>query len=564
MSRRGWHRGLATDHRRAERHTRDDGGNRHRHTSSQRAHVGASYHEGSAAARRCYTLCAMSSRTRHGLILAGILAAAWLLRASHLRAGVPYAVGVDEPQIMERVVRMMKTADFNPHFFDWPSLTTYLQLVVACATFLFGAMRGAWNNLDQVSAANFYVAARGLTAALGAGTVLLTYLAGRRWGVVTGLIAAGLMAVMPSHVRESHYVLTDVPTAFFTTLGFLLALRAIERPSTGAFVWAGVAAGLAASCKYNGATVVLLPLAAIVMTGGGPAVIARRLALVCVAAFAAFVVGTPYAVLDLPSFLNDYARLAAIFARPRGGEPGWSIYLKYLEGSLGVAGFWLAGLGVLIAILRVARGPERGRWFLLLLFPVVYFEVMAHSAQIYGRYILPLLPPATLLAAIAIATLARVLAALPMPRALALAGAAALVVVATVEPARTAISFDRNLGRPGTIDLTYRWIQGHLDPGTKIVVETHALLLPAPRYVSENVAAIVAKRAEDYRAEGVSYLVASTDGYEAAFAPSAAGRPELASYRALFDQTDEIASFTRSRDVDGPTLRIFKLKAAHP
>ena len=47
-----------------------------------------------------------------------------------------FAIGVDEPQIMERVVRMMKTGDFNPHFFDYPSLYIYVQLVVAVLRYL--------------------------------------------------------------------------------------------------------------------------------------------------------------------------------------------------------------------------------------------------------------------------------------------------------------------------------------------------------------------------------------------------------------------------------------------
>ena len=71
----------------------------------------------------------MPDRARTVLAVGGILILAAALRLSHVKAGVPYAVGVDEPEIMERVVRMMKTADFNPHFFDWPSLTIYLQLV---------------------------------------------------------------------------------------------------------------------------------------------------------------------------------------------------------------------------------------------------------------------------------------------------------------------------------------------------------------------------------------------------------------------------------------------------
>ena len=81
---------------------------------------------------------------RSATLLAGatVLGAA-ALRFWNLGSGIPFALGVDEPQIMERAVRMMKTGDFNPHFFDWPSLAIYVHLVVACATFLIGSMRGA-------------------------------------------------------------------------------------------------------------------------------------------------------------------------------------------------------------------------------------------------------------------------------------------------------------------------------------------------------------------------------------------------------------------------------------
>ena len=130
---------------------------------------------------------------------------------------------------MGRAVSMMKTADFNPHFFDWPSLTIYLHLAVSCATFLLGSMRGLWSNLDQIGAADMFLASRAVTAAFGTATVWLTYLVGRRWGTLEAVVAALVMAVIPNHVRESHYVLADVPTAFLTTLTFLLALRAQER-----------------------------------------------------------------------------------------------------------------------------------------------------------------------------------------------------------------------------------------------------------------------------------------------------------------------------------------------
>ena len=56
------------------------------------------------------------------LWLVVVLVVAAGLRFLHLGHGIPFALGVDEPEIMTRVVRMMKTGDLNPHFFDYPGL----------------------------------------------------------------------------------------------------------------------------------------------------------------------------------------------------------------------------------------------------------------------------------------------------------------------------------------------------------------------------------------------------------------------------------------------------------
>jgi len=56
--------------------------------------------------------------------------------------GLPSALDAGEPEIIERVVGMMKTGDYNPHFFGFPSLYFYVQLVIACANFLVHAATG--------------------------------------------------------------------------------------------------------------------------------------------------------------------------------------------------------------------------------------------------------------------------------------------------------------------------------------------------------------------------------------------------------------------------------------
>lgn len=501
------------------------------------------------------------TRRQSGLELASIgviLVGAAALRFWNLGAGIPYAVGVDEPQIVERAVRMMKTGDFNPRFFDWPSLAIYLQLLMSVVTFLLGSMRGLWSHLDQIGPADLFLAGRTLTALFGSATVWITYLIGRRWGTAEALVAALLMAVIPYHVRESHYVLADIPTAFLTTLTFLLALRAHERPTLVAFGWAGLAAGLAASAKYNGSIAILLPLAAGWLTAGTLTVRIQRTCTVCGIAVAGFLAGTPYAVLDMPAFLNDYARLATVFARERLGEPGWSIYLKHLRGALGWPALILAFAGLILAGARVLTGPNRVRWVLLVTFSTVYFFVMAGSYQIYGRYLLPLFPMVSLMAAAATVSIASRLRRTSWPRSLVRSLTATLVVGLVVVPARTAVEFDRGLGRVTTVDLAYRWIEANVPAGSKVVIERRVLLLPESQYESINPPSLVPRAYDDYVAEGFEYMISSS--FEEVFADPRAHRDRYVAYRQLFDRAEMLASFHRSTDIDGPALVIFRIR----
>jgi hypothetical protein len=488
-----------------------------------------------------------------------ILGTALVLRAWGIASGLPYAVGVDEPQIMDRVVRMMKTGDFNPHFFDWPSLTIYVHLVVACLVFLAGAMRGAWQSLAQVGPADLYVPARMVTVLIGTATVGVLFAAARRWGVATALLAAALLAVAPNHTRESHYVLTDVPTAFFSTLALLMSLRALEQPAARAFAVAGLTVGLAASCKYNGSIAVVLPLVAALAAGGTPLAIAQRALLVGGGVVTGFLLGTPYAVLDLPRFLNDYARLASVFAQPRGGEAGWALYLKYLAQSLGWAGLIAALCGVVLSIRATVMGPARARSVMLAGFTLAYYYVMATSHQIYGRYTLPLLPFVALLAAIGVATVARTLRP-RVPARLQPGVIAALVLVLLTPPAVRAISFDRTTARSQTVDLAYRWIDTHVPDGVIIVAETYPSQLVSTRFRISSVAPLRGKTFEQYAADGVDYVLISAAGYDPAFKAPDNYREAHAAYLSLFKQAREVASFTPSEEVPGPGLKLLQVK----
>ena len=248
--------------------------------------------------------------------LAAILAGGAALRFWNLTTGLPYRVGDDEPVIAERAIHIIQTWDFNPHFFDYPGLYIYLQALVAYLRFLAGFVTGLWRSLEEVHLEHLFLWTRVLNAALGTATVLIVYRAGLRWGQRVALLAAGLMAVWPNHVRESHFALTDVPLTFLTTFALLLSLRAHETKRLMWFLAAGASVGLAAATKYGGAIAIVMPLIAAAATEMPLSSRASRAAAAAGVAICAYVMGAPYTFLDLPAFLKGFSYLMT-FYQPR-------------------------------------------------------------------------------------------------------------------------------------------------------------------------------------------------------------------------------------------------------
>ncbi len=496
--------------------------------------------------------------SRAGLVLT--LGGAALLRFWALGIGIPYMPAVDEPEIMDRAVRIIKTGDFNPHFFDYPSFYIYVQVAVGVVRFLAGAVRGRWASLAQFAAADAYLWGRAVTALAGTATVWVLYLAGRRWGARTALLGAALLAVMPLHVRESHYVLTDVPVTLFVTFAFLLSLRAHERPNARAFAIAGASAGLAAATKYNGAIAFVMPLIACGMT---PVVRPSRIvaSLAAIGAFlAAFLIAAPYTLLDLPGFLNGFASLAAAYRAPwHGATPIFLIYLKHLRNAWHWPATLLVAGGLALGATRAIKGPGRVKWTLAIGFPLVYFWFISQQSLVYGRYLLPILPLLSLLAAGAVVSGVSQLRRYRIPRSVRNALIVALVLLAIVPPAYSSIAFDAMIARTWTTKQAYDWVLAHVPPGSRITIETEELMLP-DRYRVDHVKYLRDKAPDAYAAAGVEYLIASSQSYGPYLSDPAHFGSEYADYLALFRRFPEAARFTPSREHPGPELRILRLK----
>lgn len=476
--------------------------------------------------------------------LSVVLLAAALVRLYGLSAGIPYAVGIDEPFIVNHALQILKTADWNPHFFEYPSLVIYIHTVVAAARFLWGAAHNQWSTLAGLHAADLYEWARLATVVFATMNIWLVYRLGKqldsRW---VGVVAAALMAVRPIHVRESHFALTDVPLVMFVTLALLLTIRAAERQTLRSYIAAGAVGGLAAATKYYGAIVlvalIVLSLQSLASRGAG-----RRTAAGLGAACLAFACAAPYTFLDPTGFLNDFGVLLAIASRPGRvlPEPAWVLYLKHL--SLATP-FWLplAGLG---ALLVAIDAKARRRWLPLYAFAAAYFYMLASHPLVFARYALPLTPVFCLSVAYAVVRATQwARECWPAQRALACVPATVAVMMLGSFTWQS-IVWVHVLREPDTRTIAAHWLLANSSPGARIAVENYGPTnLERAGFNVVSHTRMTDQPLEWYATNDVEYLVVS-----ALEAPGTASI--LAATETVFETRPEKGRF-------GPAIRIVRL-----
>jgi 4-amino-4-deoxy-L-arabinose transferase-like glycosyltransferase len=404
--------------------------------------------------------------------LCGILAVAAAVRLWFLGAGVPHAVGIDEPQVVDRALRILRTGEWNTHLFDYPTLVIYLQAGVYIVRFLWGALSGEWASLDGYSIAAVYGAGRFVAASIGVATVWLTWRIARDLSSrAVALLAAAQLAVWPLHVRESHYILTDVPMTALTMLALWLAVRAGRLQTVAAYAWAGAACGLAAAAKYTGGAVIVAAVATWILHEWHAKDRGRKACAIVAGAALAFLAAAPFTILDMPAFLDGFAAQFARFAAPsRAAEPPWMTYVKHLTSR---SSRWVVPVAVAGMAILLWRHRTRRVWAPMIVFALCFFYVLSTHSHVFGRYALPLIPVMCITTAVAIAELIRALR-----RVRALSGAwaarllwAAAVVLLLAAPAVETVRWLDALKRADTRDMAADWLKASAARGARVAVE---------------------------------------------------------------------------------------------
>lgn len=332
-------------------------------------------------------------------LTAAVLLAALVLRWRLAAWGLPYDVHWDEPQTAGNALRMLADGDPHPHFLRYGTLLTYLCVPVDAlvALVLFG--RDQPPMLTHLSEATvhgwtfshpaFLQANRMLVGAigvLGIGAVAAhARVAGGAWA---GAIAAAFLAFLPIDAEYSAQVTPNGPLAAFVACCAAATAR-YHRDGGGRWLLlAFAAAGAAASFKYTGGAVAMLPVTALALRR------TPRDAWTALALPAAFLVGTPYAILDLPFFVNELGteiRHYRVLGHPGATvEPGLPHLLRGLEGIGRSLGVWRALLlAIALPFALVARRTFAPGAWTIFAFPVLYAGFLTSWQVDFHRNWLP-------------------------------------------------------------------------------------------------------------------------------------------------------------------------------
>ena len=448
----------------------------------------------------------MSERERQGIsesglsndtanaILIALIAAGAILRLWGVRFALPNPFGRPDEEVIVDVA-LGFFSDLNPHFFDWPTLFMYVTAASYAVLFAFERTIGGAITSAAVAKASLepvlYLIPRLLSVTAGVLTIPVLYgvskeLFSRR----VALVAAAILTVAFLHVRDSHFGVTDVSMTFLALSAFWAGVRCKTRgPTPARAALAGLLGGLAASTKYNATLIVLPAIVAILYRTlwkqpRSLDAAVRALAALGSCAMLAFVVATPYAVLDHEAFIKA---VTAVRGHLAGGHVvmarGW-IYHAAFTLRYGV------GLPLTIAaILGACWLIARARWkaCLVLVFPVAYYVVLGSGLTVFVRYMMPMVPFLCLTAAFFVDCVAVFIRSRLNVGVVGEGIAVALLAVMIAAPtARMSIAFDRLMTRQDTRVLGENWVASRFPEGATIYQSgygySHVFPRPLQRY----------------------------------------------------------------------------------
>jgi hypothetical protein len=343
---------------------------------------------------------------------------AFVTRFDRAEWGFPYLYYWDEPQTASTALRMLKTGNFNPYFYNYGTLPIYINYVVDIFHYLYlmgqpetapaylNSLADIKTSLETkwswtISHPSFYYWNRLTNVIFGVASVGLTFLiannvVGNRWAA---LFAALFFASINPHIEFSALITPDVPAVFFVLAATFLSLRFLDTYETKFLIFSLVCVGCAIATKYNSGLVLLMPVLAVVVvyfksrqSKSRQSFNARWWLYLLLVPIVTFFVCMPFALLDSASFLSGLGFELRHY-KIHGHGPFSSIpgirHIKFQANQIyGQIGF-LGALGAALGLLACVKRPKL---LFVLLLPLAHFFYMTTMKVNFHRNFLVIYP----------------------------------------------------------------------------------------------------------------------------------------------------------------------------
>ncbi|HTK81509.1 MAG TPA: glycosyltransferase family 39 protein [Bacteroidota bacterium] len=436
---------------------------------------------------------------RENIALLLVLLIAAIVRLVHINWGLPEIYEEATPSVIAWKMWHwgQPGLDFNPHFFNYPALTFYVNLIFQYGLYLFGHVAGWFPNLEAYRQANsadpaaWIMGARCISVLFDMGTITVLYVLARGYlSRPASLLTALFAALNPLLIRNSQSVNVDTPMTFFAAAS-LYCIGNVYR--TGEWKWyvrAGISIALAASSKYNGAFLLPVLLAAHLFRSESIARAMRsifdiRLISSAGVALALFFALNPFILLSFREFYQDFSfEESHMLAGHLGIDPNQGTlsyyFMNVLPGALGLIMMAALVLSVVVILLKFRKDQ-----ILLLIFPVLYLAVIQSWTMRAERYALPAIPVLILVSILGISTLWQELTqrfGVMRSGALRIALPIILIVLMLFQPVAADIRYHASLSLPDTRAVAKEWILQHVPAGAVIAEQPIGMALPDSLY----------------------------------------------------------------------------------
>lgn len=473
-----------------------------------------------------------------------------------IKKNLPYIPEFDEKRFwVGRAVTMAHTNSANPEWFGHPGSTILYPL-----TILYNLKYG-----DQVQSkfdeepSEFYLDGRLLVSLYSSLSIPIIYLIGKKiFSKSTGIIGALYFIFVPTVVYYAQIVRTDTAAIFFGTLSLWMIIKIYENPSIKKQLLAGLFIGLSIASRYF--MISLIPaLCYVNLKNINKSKRKRHLQILAIVGIVSilivFILSTPYFVLDFHTALESIktearsTHLGADGLSPIGNF--WWYISEVIPSQITSIRYFLFITGLILVVLR-----KNTKALVLLISAGTFLVGISLLSLHWKRWVIPILPVITLLAAYALDALSKNLSQNEKRQYIIFTF---LCIISLSLPVYKTVLHCVRSSRPSTRILAREWINENIPYGSQIAQEYYTAPLDDTNYLILEKFSLSKYNIDYYHGEGYEYLVISSNIYNRYYKEPNRYSKEVNFYNSLIECNCLIQEFIGSSLQGGPTIRIYNI-----